>query len=195
MGLTHAKAKCRSAALSPQESNTRSFSGASRRTFLGEEGSGSMVNPQRRILRRRRTARSGAARVSRRDWLCDRQEISSSWARFARPAASWFQPGRSKATAIPPPCIAISPKSQWPPRSGKIIEIPEVDRGAWFSLQEARDRTPAESNDLSSIGSLRNSAPILIKAPAHRIGQAISFFRIPAPRLSAHRLIGRPRTA
>jgi predicted NUDIX family NTP pyrophosphohydrolase len=29
---------------------------------------------------------------------------------------------------------------QWPPRSGRIIEVPEVDRGAWFSLREARDR-------------------------------------------------------
>ena len=27
---------------------------------------------------------------------------------------------------------------QWPPRSGKWIEIPEVDRGRWFSLDEAR---------------------------------------------------------
>lgn len=29
---------------------------------------------------------------------------------------------------------------RWPPRSGKWIEIPEVDRGAWFSLAEARGR-------------------------------------------------------
>jgi predicted NUDIX family NTP pyrophosphohydrolase len=27
---------------------------------------------------------------------------------------------------------------EWPPRSGKMIEIPEVDRGAWFSLPAAR---------------------------------------------------------
>lgn len=26
---------------------------------------------------------------------------------------------------------------EWPPRSGKKMEIPEVDRGAWFSLDEA----------------------------------------------------------
>jgi predicted NUDIX family NTP pyrophosphohydrolase len=29
---------------------------------------------------------------------------------------------------------------EWPPRSGRKIEIPEVDRGAWFSLNEARKR-------------------------------------------------------
>jgi predicted NUDIX family NTP pyrophosphohydrolase len=28
----------------------------------------------------------------------------------------------------------------WPPRSGKEIEIPEVDRGAWFSVDAARKR-------------------------------------------------------
>jgi len=29
---------------------------------------------------------------------------------------------------------------EWPPRSGRQIEIPEVDCGAWFSIDEARQR-------------------------------------------------------
>jgi predicted NUDIX family NTP pyrophosphohydrolase len=29
---------------------------------------------------------------------------------------------------------------EWPPRSGRCIEIPEVDRGAWFPFDEARQR-------------------------------------------------------
>jgi predicted NUDIX family NTP pyrophosphohydrolase len=29
---------------------------------------------------------------------------------------------------------------QWPPRSGRMMEFPEVDRGQWFSLREARER-------------------------------------------------------
>ena len=29
---------------------------------------------------------------------------------------------------------------EWPPRSKKMIEIPEVDRGAWFGLEEAREK-------------------------------------------------------
>lgn len=29
---------------------------------------------------------------------------------------------------------------EWPPRSGRLIEIPEVDRGEWFSIPEAKDR-------------------------------------------------------
>jgi predicted NUDIX family NTP pyrophosphohydrolase len=29
---------------------------------------------------------------------------------------------------------------EWPPRSGRTIEIPEVDRGGWFSIDAARER-------------------------------------------------------
>jgi len=29
---------------------------------------------------------------------------------------------------------------EWPPRSGRTIEIPEADRGAWFSIDEAKER-------------------------------------------------------
>jgi predicted NUDIX family NTP pyrophosphohydrolase len=29
---------------------------------------------------------------------------------------------------------------EWPPRSGRQLEIPEVDRGAWFGIEEARQR-------------------------------------------------------
>jgi predicted NUDIX family NTP pyrophosphohydrolase len=29
---------------------------------------------------------------------------------------------------------------QWPPRSGKMIEIPEVDRAEWFTLPTAREK-------------------------------------------------------
>jgi predicted NUDIX family NTP pyrophosphohydrolase len=29
---------------------------------------------------------------------------------------------------------------EWPPRSGRLIEIPEVDRGGWFSITEAKER-------------------------------------------------------
>lgn len=29
---------------------------------------------------------------------------------------------------------------EWPPRSHRMIQVPEVDRGAWFSLPAARER-------------------------------------------------------
>jgi predicted NUDIX family NTP pyrophosphohydrolase len=34
---------------------------------------------------------------------------------------------------------------EWPPRSGRQLEIPEVDRAGWFSLHEARKKiNPAQ---------------------------------------------------
>ena len=29
---------------------------------------------------------------------------------------------------------------EWPPKSGKLTDFPEADRGAWFTLREARER-------------------------------------------------------
>jgi predicted NUDIX family NTP pyrophosphohydrolase len=33
---------------------------------------------------------------------------------------------------------SISCEVEWPPRSKKMIEIPEVDRGRWFTIDDAR---------------------------------------------------------
>jgi predicted NUDIX family NTP pyrophosphohydrolase len=46
---------------------------------------------------------------------------------------------------------------EWPPRSGRMIEIPEADRGAWFSIDEAKDRikstqTPLLDRLLAALG-------------------------------------------
>jgi predicted NUDIX family NTP pyrophosphohydrolase len=36
-------------------------------------------------------------------------------------------------------------KLEWPPRSGKLIDIPEVDRGEWFALDQAKEKiNPAQ---------------------------------------------------
>jgi predicted NUDIX family NTP pyrophosphohydrolase len=37
---------------------------------------------------------------------------------------------------------------EWPPRSGKLLAIPEVDKGRWFSVQEARTFLRAEQEPL-----------------------------------------------
>ena len=37
---------------------------------------------------------------------------------------------------------------EWPPRSGRLIAIPEVDRGAWFSVAEARGRIKEKQEPL-----------------------------------------------
>jgi predicted NUDIX family NTP pyrophosphohydrolase len=31
-------------------------------------------------------------------------------------------------------------RMEWPPRSGRVREFPEIDRAAWFSVAEAREK-------------------------------------------------------
>jgi len=39
----------------------------------------------------------------------------------------------------PEKLISNTCEIDWPPRSGKKLEIPEVDRGAWFTIEQARE--------------------------------------------------------
>ena len=34
---------------------------------------------------------------------------------------------------------SITCEVEWPPRSGRMLEVPEVDRGQWFSVDGARE--------------------------------------------------------
>lgn len=41
---------------------------------------------------------------------------------------------------------------EWPPRSGRMLTIPEVDRAEWFTLAEARERiNPAQAELLDRL--------------------------------------------
>lgn len=53
---------------------------------------------------------------------------------------------------------------EWPPRSARRLEIPEVDRGAWFSLETARARIRKEQLPLLSTleRELTDSSPALL---------------------------------
>jgi predicted NUDIX family NTP pyrophosphohydrolase len=51
--------------------------------------------------------------------------------------------------------ISNSCEVEWPPRSGRKITIPEVDRGGWFSLEEAKARIlPAQQPFLERLAKL-----------------------------------------
>jgi predicted NUDIX family NTP pyrophosphohydrolase len=42
---------------------------------------------------------------------------------------------------------------QWPPRSGKTLEVPEVDRAEWFTVEVAREKiNPAQVALLERLG-------------------------------------------
>lgn len=41
---------------------------------------------------------------------------------------------------------------EWPMRSGRVVSIPEVDRGAWFSPEEARKKiNPAQQDFVDAL--------------------------------------------
>jgi predicted NUDIX family NTP pyrophosphohydrolase len=45
---------------------------------------------------------------------------------------------------------------EWPPRSGRMREFPEVDRAGWFSLEEAREKiNPAQAGLLDRLSTAR----------------------------------------
>jgi predicted NUDIX family NTP pyrophosphohydrolase len=44
---------------------------------------------------------------------------------------------------------------EWPPRSGKLIEVPEVDRAEWFTLERAREKiNPAQAELLDRLSEM-----------------------------------------
>jgi predicted NUDIX family NTP pyrophosphohydrolase len=49
---------------------------------------------------------------------------------------AWGAPGDLDADAI----VSNSFTMEWPPRSGRMREFPEVDRAAWFTVDQARER-------------------------------------------------------
>jgi predicted NUDIX family NTP pyrophosphohydrolase len=44
---------------------------------------------------------------------------------------------------------------EWPPKSGKRISVPEVDKGAWLSCEEAKEKiNPAQVNFIDQLEQL-----------------------------------------
>jgi predicted NUDIX family NTP pyrophosphohydrolase len=64
---------------------------------------------------------------------------------------AWALAGDLDADAIRSNTFEI----EWPPRSGRRAEFPEVDRAAWFGLDEARERiNPAQAAFLDRLREL-----------------------------------------
>jgi predicted NUDIX family NTP pyrophosphohydrolase len=48
---------------------------------------------------------------------------------------------------------------EWPPRSGRMIDVPEVDRAEWFSLEAAREKiNPAQAELLDRLAHAMDAA-------------------------------------
>jgi predicted NUDIX family NTP pyrophosphohydrolase len=55
---------------------------------------------------------------------------------------AWALEGDLDAAAIESNTFEL----EWPPRSGRRIEVPEVDRAEWFALEQAREKiNPAQA--------------------------------------------------
>jgi len=62
---------------------------------------------------------------------------------------AWAVAGDLDATQITSNTCLVS----WPPRSGRQIEVPEVDRAEWFELDAAREKiNPAQQPLLDRLG-------------------------------------------
>jgi predicted NUDIX family NTP pyrophosphohydrolase len=49
---------------------------------------------------------------------------------------AWTVDGDYPAAEVRSNCFSM----EWPPKSGKMHEFPEIDRAEWFSIEEARRR-------------------------------------------------------
>ena len=58
--------------------------------------------------------------------------------------SAWSVAGDLDVTEITSNTVEV----QWPPRSGKMLEIPEVDRAEWFGIQQAREKINAAQAEL-----------------------------------------------
>jgi predicted NUDIX family NTP pyrophosphohydrolase len=68
---------------------------------------------------------------------------------------AWALPGDLEASAV----VSNTFELEWPPRSGRRIEVPEVDRAEWFSLEAAREKiNPAQVELLDRLKQLLGSA-------------------------------------
>ena len=66
----------------------------------------------------------------------DPAELGEIRQRSGKRVRAWAIPGDLDPTSI----VSNTCQFEWPPRSGKMIEIPEVDRAEWFDLDAAREK-------------------------------------------------------
>lgn len=76
------------------------------------------------------------------------RELGEIRQRGGKVVRAWALGGEFDTTAITSNTCPV----EWPPRSGRIIEVPEVDRAEWFTLEAAREKiNPAQAELLDRL--------------------------------------------
>jgi predicted NUDIX family NTP pyrophosphohydrolase len=69
---------------------------------------------------------------------------------------AWAAAGELDAGAI----VSNTFELEWPPRSGRVVQAPEVDRAEWFALSAAREKiNPAQAELLDRLAGALEAAP------------------------------------
>jgi predicted NUDIX family NTP pyrophosphohydrolase len=77
-------------------------------------------------------------------------EIGSVRQRSGKQVSAWAAPGDLDVEAIRSNTFTL----EWPPRSGRMREFPEIDRAAWLPLDQAREKiNPAQAEFLDRLAS------------------------------------------
>jgi predicted NUDIX family NTP pyrophosphohydrolase len=64
---------------------------------------------------------------------------------------AWALEGDLDASAVSSNTLEL----EWPPRSGRLIQVPEVDRAEWLTLERAREKiNPAQAELLDRLGDI-----------------------------------------
>ena len=68
--------------------------------------------------------------------------------RSGKVVRAWSLAGDLDASSVTSNTFSL----EWPPRSGRTIEVPEVDRAEWFTLKRAREKiNPAQAELLERL--------------------------------------------
>jgi predicted NUDIX family NTP pyrophosphohydrolase len=69
----------------------------------------------------------------------DAEDLGEIRQRSGKRVHGWALPGDLDVSTV----VSNTVDFEWPPRSGRVIEIPEVDRAEWFGLGVAREKINA----------------------------------------------------
>ena len=70
-------------------------------------------------------------------------ELGSIRQRSGKIVSAWAFEG----DCVPDALISNTCEIEWPPRSGRRLEIPEIDRGRWFSMNDASEYMREEQRE------------------------------------------------